>query len=129
MYTEYIPLLFILLLVAGILWIIWRLVRRLFGSPASRQEPAIGTDPEPDVPPRDLVPRPVTASSPVIPDAADVLALKAAIDNLARQVAALESRLASGNNTVPLPHPASASRATDPAGVAMGAPPIIADRR
>ena len=31
-----------------------------------------------------------------IPDAADVLALKAAIDNLGRQVAALEKRLTSG---------------------------------
>lgn len=129
MYTEIIPLLFILLLGAGILWIIWRLVRRLFGSPAGRQEPAIATDPEPDVPHRDLVPRPVTASSPAIPDAADVLALKAAIDNLARQVAALENRLASGNNTVPLPHPASSSRATEPAGSAMAAPPLNADRR
>ena len=31
-----------------------------------------------------------------IPDAADVLALKVAIDNLARQVAALEQRFAAG---------------------------------
>jgi hypothetical protein len=38
-----------------------------------------------------------TKTGPVstIPDAADVLALKAAIDNLARQVASLEQRLAS----------------------------------
>ena len=43
-----------------------------------------------------------------IPDAADVLALKAAIDNLARQVAALEKRLAAGP-----PPPLSAQASPD----------------
>jgi len=38
----------------------------------------------------------VATTISTIPDAADILALKAAIDNLARQVAALEKRLASG---------------------------------
>jgi hypothetical protein len=44
-----------------------------------------------------------------IPDAADVLALKAAIDNLARQVAALEQRLAAGQASLP-PQPLPSDR-------------------
>jgi hypothetical protein len=49
------------------------------------------------------------ASVSTIPDAADVLALKAAIDNLARQVAALEKRLAGGQTSLP-PQPAPSDR-------------------
>lgn len=53
------------------------------------------------------------AAGPVstIPDAADVLALKAAIDNLARQVSALEKRLASGP-AIPQPSQASPNEST-----------------
>jgi hypothetical protein len=52
------------------------------------------------------------ATISTIPDAADVLALKAAIDNLARQVAALERRLASGQNNPSLIQAAPNERRT-----------------
>jgi hypothetical protein len=47
-----------------------------------------------------------------IPDAADVLALKAAIDNLAQKVAALEQRLAAGQTSLPA-QPSPRDRSVD----------------
>lgn len=128
MLAEYTPILFILLLAVGILWIIWRLARRLFGTPAHRAEPATATYIEPDTTPRDGGVRPLAASSPTIPDAADVLALKAAIDNLARQVAALESRLAPVR-TVAQPHDPIPARPLERAPAPAEAPPVLPDRR
>ncbi len=111
MLAELTPTLFILLLAAGMLWIVWRLVRRLF---RGRQEPAIEAYPEPDAARAAPAVRPVAASPSTIPDAADVLALKAAIDNLARQVAALENRLAAGQTSLP-PRPVPSDRTAGPA--------------
>ena len=128
MLAEYTPILFILLLAVGILWIIWRLARRLFGGTAYRAEPTTAVYVEPDAPPRDVGVRPLAASSPTIPDAADVLALKAAIDNLARQVAALESRLAPGR-TVTQPHDPAPARPLERVNVPAEAPPVLPDRR
>ena len=128
MLAEYTPIVFILLLGAGILWILWRLMRRLFGGTTHRAEPAAATYLEPEAPPRDVGVRPLAASPPTIPDAADVLALKAAIDNLARQVAALESRLAPVRTVTPLPDPPPA-RPVERAPALQEAPPVLPDRR
>jgi hypothetical protein len=57
-----------------------------------------------------------------IPDAADVLALKAAIDNLARQVAALEKRLATGQSELTSPSEKTVERRSD-------LPPVTPDHR
>jgi hypothetical protein len=127
MLAEYTPIVFILLLGVGILWILWRLVRRLFGGTPNRAELA-ATYPEPHAPLRDVDMRPLAASSPTIPDAADVLALKAAIDNLARQVAALESRLAPGRTVTQPPDPPPA-RPLERAPALQEAPPVLPDRR
>jgi hypothetical protein len=128
MLAEYTPILFIILLAVGILWIIWRLARRLFGGTAPRAEPTAAPYPDRDAPPRDVGVRPLAASSPTIPDAADVLALKAAIDNLARQVAALESRLAPDRPMTQAPDPAPA-RPLERAPAPAEAPPVLPDRR
>jgi hypothetical protein len=128
MLAEYTPILFILLLAVGILWIIWRLARRLFGGTRDRAEPATATYLEHDAPPRDTGVRPLAASSSTIPDAADVLALKAAIDNLARQVAALESRLTPGRTLTQAPDPVLA-RSLERAPAPPEAPPVLPDRR
>ena len=128
MLAEYTPILFIILLAVGILWIIWRLARRLFGGTAHRAEPTAAAHLERDAPPRDVGVRPLAASSPTIPDAADVLALKAAIDNLARQVAALESRLAPGRPVTQAPDPVPA-RPLERAPAPAEAPPVLPDRR
>jgi len=125
MLAELTPTLFILLLAAGMLWIVWRLVRRLF---RGRQEPAIEAYPEPDAARAAPAVRPVAASPSTIPDAADVLALKAAIDNLARQVAALENRLASGSNA-PTPQPSPPTRVLERAPAPLEAPTIVPERR
>ena len=79
-----------------VLWLIVRALQRLVSSRRTTRGPSLEAVPEPPPGPHEpAVPR---AGHPVstIPDAADVLALKAAIDNLARQVAVLERRLASG---------------------------------
>ena len=128
MLAEYTPILFIILLAVGILWIIWRLARRLFGGTAQRAEPTAATYLERDAPPRDVSLRPLAASSPTIPDAADVLALKGAIDNLARQVAALESRLAPCRTATQAPDLAPA-RPLERARAPVEAPPVLPDRR
>jgi|GEM_PF-4244124 len=83
------------------LWLIVRVIRRLFTSRRTRQEPSL--EPVPEVRPSHsgLGEPQLARSVSTIPDAADVLALKAAIDNLARQVAALEKRLAVDQQYLP----------------------------
>lgn len=88
-----------LFLAACVLWLIWRAFRRLLSPRRTRLEPSLTNEPasnriEPSGPR-------TAATVSTIPDAADVLALKAAIDNLARQVAALEKRLAVGQPGLP----------------------------
>ena len=129
MFAESIPILFIVLLGFGMLWILWRLVRRLFRPAERRSEPVIEAYSEREIPPGASVAGPVAAPSSTIPDAADVLALKAAIDNLARQVSALESRLASGSNPVQVPQPAPPVRVVERAPASPNAPTVIADHR
>jgi len=113
-----------LFLAACVLWLIWQAFRRLF-SPRKRRvvEPSLADEPgnsriEPAVSRTD-------AAVSTIPDAADVLALKAAIDNLARQVSALEQRLAAGQPSLPR-QPTPRDRSVDHSPVI---PPISPDHR
>ena len=99
-----------LFLAACVLWLIWQAFRRLVSPRKRRLEPSLTDEPgHSRIKPAD----PQTAA-PVstIPDAADVLALKAAIDNLARQVAALEKRLAAGQTSLP-PQPLPSDRTVE----------------
>jgi flagellar biosynthesis/type III secretory pathway M-ring protein FliF/YscJ len=129
MFADLIPILFLLLLAFGVVWIVWRLVRRLSRSRAQkRQEPGFQTDPEPYESRPEPPLRAVASSPSTIPDAADVLALKAAIDNLARQVAALERRLAS-DAVAPQESQPSPATAMKRAPAPPEAPPVILDRR
>jgi hypothetical protein len=73
-------------------------------APKKRLEPSLTDEPGNVRIPPDGHQAPAAAST--IPDAADVLALKAAIDNLARQVSVLERRLAAdqaGLSAQPVP--------------------------
>lgn len=112
-----------LFLAACVLWLIWQAFRRLFSPRRRRVEPSLADEPgnsriEPAASRKD-------AAVSTIPDAADVLALKAAIDNLARQVAALEQRLAAGQTS--LPHqPTPRDRSVDHSPVI---PPVSPDHR
>ncbi|MBD2747126.1 hypothetical protein IC232_10530 [Microvirga sp. BT688] len=112
-----------LFLAVCVLWLIWQAFRRLFSPRKRRVEPSLADEPgnsriEPAV-------SRTGAAVSTIPDAADVLALKAAIDNLARQVAALEQRLAAGQTS--LPHqPAPRDRSVDHSPVI---PPVSPDHR
>src|SRR5215207_9377799 len=95
-----------LFLAACVLWLIWQMFRRLLSPRKRRLEPSLADEPgnsriKPAGPQ-------AAATVSTIPDAADVFALKAAIDNLARQVAALEKRLSMGQSGFPpLPTPPS----------------------
>jgi hypothetical protein len=95
---EFAPALVAILAAAFGVWIVWRLVRgalnALFRKREERPEPVaysiIQERREPVLGPPAA---PSSSSSPSIPDAADVLALKASIDALTRQIASLEKRL------------------------------------
>jgi hypothetical protein len=78
----------------------------------------------------------VAATAPpspsAVPDAADVLALKASIDGLSRQVALLEKRLSPANTNVPTAFPPRPVRepATDiEARPALSEEPVIVPER
>jgi hypothetical protein len=103
-----------LFLAACVLWLVWKVFRRLLSPRKRRPESSLVDTPdngriEPAI-------RPTTATVSTIPDAADVLALKAAIDNLARQVAALERRLAAGQASPP-PQPLASSGTVEQSSV------------
>jgi hypothetical protein len=103
-----------LFLAACVLWLIWRAFRHLMSPRRGRLEPSLVNEPGNDRI-ESAGPRSATAVS-TIPDAADVLALKAAIDNLARQVAALERRLAA-SQTSPPPQPSPTDRTVERSAV------------
>jgi predicted permease len=110
-------------LAACVLWLIWQALRRLFSPRKRRVEPSLAEEPgnsriEPAV-------TRTAGSVSTIPDAADVLALKAAIDNLARQVAALEQRIAAGQTSLPA-QPSPRDRSVDQGPVI---PPVSPDHR
>ncbi len=103
-----------LFLAACVLWLVWQAFRRALSPRKRRLEPSLADESGHD---RIEPARPQAATTvSTIPDAADVLALKAAIDNLARQVAALEKRLAAGQTSLP-PQPLPSDRSTDPSPI------------
>jgi hypothetical protein len=117
--------LLILFLAFCVLWLIVRAFRKLLRTRRRREVP-----PDTIAKPYPSYPKPLastaTRSVSTIPDAADVLALKAAIDNLARQVAVLEQRLAAGS-TVSKPIQASSIKSgVEPASAL---PPVTPDHR
>jgi hypothetical protein len=71
----------------------------------------------------------VLAPAQAIPDAADVLALKAAIDNLARQVAALEKRLAPGQASLQAVQAPAAERTSERVSEVSKVPLVVPERR
>jgi hypothetical protein len=112
-----------LFLAACVLWLVWQGLRRALSPRKRRLEPSLTDEPDNN---RIKPARPQAAATvSTIPDAADVLALKAAIDNLARQVAALEKRLATSQASLP-PQPLPSDRATDPSPLI---PPVSPDHR
>ena len=112
-----------LFLAACVLWLIWRAFRRLLAPRKRRLEPSLAE--ENGIGRIDPTISRSAATPSTIPDAADVLALKAAIDNLARQVAALEKRLAVGQVSLP-PQPL-ASNMTNEQGPEL--PSVTPDHR
>jgi len=103
-----------LFLALCVLWLIWQAFRRLLSPRRNRREPYHAD--EPGHGPMEQTVRPTAAVVSTIPDAADVLALKAAIDNLARQVAALERRIAADHASLP-PQPAPSERRVEESAV------------
>ncbi len=83
-----------------VLWLVVQALRRIVRSRRGRREPVLEPVSESQRNEHGRTTPHPTHPLSTIPDAADVLALKAAIDNLARQVAALEKRLASGPTLV-----------------------------
>lgn len=109
-----------LFLAACVLWLIWQAFHRLLSPRKRRLEPSL-TDQSGN---GHIEPAAPQAAS-TIPDAADVLALKAAIDNLAQQVAALERRLAAGQTSL-LPPPVPTDKVIEQSAVL---PSISPDHR
>ncbi len=129
MFNDLASILIVLFLAACVLWLIWSALRRLFRSPKRAQDPSLTPDPEPIVGRQEPTVQPVLAPAQAIPDAADVLALKAAIDNLAQQVAALEKRLASGQTPMQAVQAPPAERTSERVSDVFRAPLVVPDRR
>lgn len=128
--TDFAPIAAMMFVAACVLWLVWRAIRSLFRSPA-RARDDIPVHREPDGARREPVLGPSTQAAPApstIPDAADVLALKASIDALTRQIAALEKRLTPANTNVPVTlaprHPREARMEAS-----ADAPVVVPDRR
>jgi hypothetical protein len=90
---EWGPAILIVLLAAWVIMAVSRFLKRLFTGGRSRSA-AAPPQPYPAQERRDPILGSAAPAVSTIPDAADVLALKASIDALARQIAALEKRLA-----------------------------------
>ncbi len=129
MFNDLAPTLIVLFLAACVLWLIWSALRRFFRSTGRSQDASPAPEPKPMVERREPRVQPVSAPAQAIPDAADVLALKAAIDNLARQVAALEKRLASGKASLQAVQAPAAERTSERVSDVSGAPLVVPDRR
>lgn len=100
--SGFAPVAALLFLIACVLWLAWRGFRRLVSSPApARQEPAFHAHPEMTASHRELALSPAQNPPPAVPDAADILALKASIDALTKQIATLEKRLIPANSNIP----------------------------
>lgn len=90
---EWGPAILIVLLAAWVIMAVSRFFKRLFAGGRSESAP-VTPQPYPAQERREPMLGAVAPTVSTIPDAADVLALKASIDALARQIAALERRLA-----------------------------------
>lgn len=108
-----------------VLWLIWRAIRRLFGPRRQKQELAY----EPVKTAPGVATGPAVAAPSAVPDAADVLALKAAIDNLARQVAALERRLADNVGGPATQQPKATISKAESAAAALEPTIVVPDER
>ncbi len=129
MFNDLAPTLIVLFLAACVLWLIWSALRRLFRSPRRSQDPSPAPEPKPMVECREPTVQPVLAPAQAIPDAADVLALKAAIDNLARQVAALVKRLAPGQASLQAVQAPAAERTSERMSEVSKVPLVVPERR
>ncbi|MCB5175712.1 hypothetical protein [Microvirga lenta] len=105
---EMAPAAFAVLAAVLVIWLVWRLVRGALRLVlGARESPADAPRPRKATERREPVLGPPAAASVPsrpVPDAADVLALKASIDALTRQIASLEKKL-----TVPPEAPAALS--------------------
>ncbi|MCB8819908.1 hypothetical protein [Microvirga rosea] len=133
--TELAPMAAALFLGFCLLWLLWRAFRRLTGgSPAERREPAlhetaVPAQPEPAPVRREPTLAPQHAA-PVVPDAADILALKASIDALTKQIASLEQRLIPANSNIPTAEKsAPAAPRTPSLDVLAEVPLVVPERR
>jgi hypothetical protein len=120
---DLVPTALAVIFAACVLWVLWRLIRALFRPSPVRIDPPMPLQPEQTRSDPPLVRSTVTA--PAIPDAADVLALKASIDNLARQIAVLERRLAVSSGAAE----STAGMRPDEPAQAPAEPPIIVPER
>jgi hypothetical protein len=116
-----------------VLWLVWRAIRNLFSVRAAEPQD-MGPPVIPDTSRREpMLSRSSPPSPSSIPDAADVLALKASIDALARQIGLLEKRLGPANTNVPSPVMPRLARETavapEPRKGDIEAPVIVPDRR
>ncbi len=90
---EWGPAILIVLLAAWVIMAVSRFLKRLFTGGRSESAP-VAPQPYPTQERREPMLGAAAPTVSTIPDAADVLALKASIDALTRQIAALERRLA-----------------------------------
>jgi len=123
-----------------LVWLVWRALRRLAAPRTERQEPAFSEPaPQPAEPApvrREpvLVPSgsssPQSVPQPAVPDAADILALKASIDALTRQIASLERRLVPANsNEVVVERPAPSPVRPLSVDILAEVPLVVPERR
>ena len=130
--TDLAPAAAMIFVALCLFWLVWRAIRGLFRS-SERKSEERPVRADPDLLRRDPVLNSSGAAPSTIPDAADVLALKASIDALARQIGALERRLSPANTNIPVELPARPARAPDveadrnPSGAA--APVVVPDHR
>lgn len=127
--TDLAPMAAALFLGLCLLWLVWRALRRLVAAPRSeRQEPAFQDSSEPVSARREPALHPVPPPPhPNVPDAADILALKASIDALTKQIASLERRLTPANSNVP-PVEKPAPKPS-PVDVLADVPLVVPERR
>lgn len=127
--TELAPIAAAAFLGLCLVWLAWRTVRRLVGPGRERREPAFAEQTVPAPERRDPALSPAQPAAPAVPDAADILALKASIDALTRQIAALERRLTPANSNVPPVEKPAASARPLSVDVLAEVPLVVPERR
>ena len=128
--TDLAPVAALMFVAACVLWLVWRAIRSLFRS-SREAAPVAPASPAYDTARREPL-LPASRPAPTtIPDAADVLALKASIDALTKQIGLLERRLAPANTNVQAAPraPATPSPESDERVARVEPPVIVPDRR